>query len=99
MNLKLVGSRPSHKIVIAGNDLEKAQIFIDLIRVLQRVSELIAEKGWRGRAEGTYPGKIVSVHNASSECLKPAHRYTRYGSLLRFIADVVSLLDKRNDIF
>jgi len=52
-----VGSRPSHKIVIAGYDLEKAQVFIDLIRVLQRVSKLIAEKGWRGRAEGTYPEK------------------------------------------
>ena len=49
--LKLGGCGSAHKIIIAGDDLEKAQIPIDLFRVLQRVFELIAESQQMARAE------------------------------------------------
>lgn len=72
--------RSSHKIVIADDDLEKAQILIDLIRVLQRVSELIADsRTQRARTEGTYPSHLgqsnLTPVTSESESLElPAKR-------------------------
>ena len=41
--IKLLGRQSTHPIVIAGYDLEKAEIFIDLIRILNGVFELITK--------------------------------------------------------
>jgi hypothetical protein len=64
--IKLLGRQSTHSIVIAGCDLEKAEIFIDFIQVLQRVFKLIAESLQIARAEGTYPGKIAKMYDAVS---------------------------------
>ena len=66
--------RSSHSIIFSAYDLEKAQILIDLIRILQGVLELIAETRQRARAEGTYPRKIAKAYDTSLNCLKPTHR-------------------------
>src|SRR4029077_6708023 len=91
--------RSSYKIVIADDDLEKVQILIDLIRVLQRVFELIADsRTQRARAEGTYPRKVAKVYNTGLNRLKRSHREPSNRSFTRIIANVIAALDKRNDI-
>src|SRR6516164_6437334 len=86
-------------IVVAVDDLEKAQILVELILVLQHVFALITENPHRGeRAECTYRRKIAKVYDTSLNCLKPTHRKTRHRSLLRLVANVIVRLHKGNYI-
>src|SRR5262249_62407508 len=85
-------------IVVAADDLEKAQILVDLILVLQHVFALITEMRESSGAENAYPRKIAKVYDTSLNCLKPTHRRTRDRSLLRPLANVIMGLDQRNNI-